>query len=243
MPDALDTVLTYVAIPVLVIAVGGTLSAFLKFGPRLRSSFQHFAAGLVFAAVSAGLLTEVMKAHELIPTVIGFSIGVVLMLGMKWLLERGGHPGFSEKDPPWSLVATAGVDYVVDGLLIGIVFGIGARAGALLTLALTVEGLFLAIAVTSTLKGHRFPWTRLMLISAAFGLLFGVGAIVGSSVHGFLSGPVHTAMLAFGSAALISLVTEELLVEAHEHRIQENPMMAALFFAGFLLIIVIELSI
>ena len=49
-------------------------------------------------------------------------------------------------------------------------------------------------------------------------------------------------MIAFGTAALIYLVTEELLVEAHEHRVQENPLTAALFFVGFLLLITLELS-
>lgn len=243
MSDALQGVLTYVPIPVLVIALAGSISAFFSFRRWLRSAFQHFAAGLVFAAVSSGILTEVLKAHDVIPTVVGFSLGVVVMIGMKWLVERGGHPGFNEEDTPWSLVITAGVDYLVDGLLIGIGFGIGARAGGLLTFALTVEGLFLALAVISALTRHRFRWSRLALISSGFGLLFGVGAIAGATLYGLLSGPIHTAMLAFGAAALIYLVTEELLVEAHEHRVQENPLTAGLFFAGFLLIITIELSV
>ena len=242
MPDPLLTVLTYLAIPALVIAAAGILAAFYSFGPRLRSSFQHFAAGLVFAAVSTGLLPEVMKARQFIPTLVGFSVGVVTMLVMKWLLERGGHPGFNEEDPPWTLVATAAVDYLVDGLMIGFGFGIGARAGGLLTIALTAEGLFLAIAVISAIARHRFPWQRIVLISSGFGLLFTGGAILGSTFYRLLSGPIHTAVLAFGVAALSYLVTEELLVEAHEHRIQENPLTASLFFAGFLLIVSLELS-
>jgi zinc transporter, ZIP family len=50
-------------------------------------------------------------------------------------------------------------------------------------------------------------------------------------------------VLAFGSAALIYLVSEELLVEAHEHHVQENPLTAGLFFAGFLLLLIFEMSI
>lgn len=242
MPDALQTVLTYLPIPVLIIAAAGSVSAFFSFRPWLRSAFQHFAAGLVFAAVSTGLLPELLKGRDLIPTVAGFSLGIVMMLGMKWLLERGGKPGFSEEDTPWSLVITAGVDYLVDGLLIGIGFGIGARAGGLLTFALTAEGFFLALAVISALTRHRFRWSRLALISSGFGLLLAAGAIAGSTLYSLLSGSIHTAMIAFGTAALIYLVTEELLVEAHEHRVQENPLTAALFFVGFLLLITLELS-
>ncbi len=179
----------------------------------------------------------------MIPTVVGFSLGVAVMLGMKWYLERGGHKGFGYDDAPWSLVFTASVDYLVDGLMIGIGFGIGARAGGLLTFALTIEGLFLAIAVIATLARKEKRRWLLILMSAAFGLLLALGAIAGSGLYNALSGPVHTAMLAFGAAALIYLVTEELLVEAHDRESPENPFTAGLFFAGFLLLITIELSV
>ena len=50
-------------------------------------------------------------------------------------------------------------------------------------------------------------------------------------------GRVLSAVLAFGCAALLFLVTEELLVEAHE--VPETPWTTAMFFAGFLLFLVI----
>lgn len=43
--------------------------------------------------------------------------------------------------------------------------------------------------------------------------------------------------LSFGLAALLFLVTEELLVEAHE--VQETPLSTATFFAGFLLFLML----
>ena len=41
----------------------------------------------------------------------------------------------------------------------------------------------------------------------------------------------------FGAAALLFLVTEELLVEAHEE--PETPLLTTTFFAGFLLILIL----
>jgi ZIP family zinc transporter len=52
-------------------------------------------------------------------------------------------------------------------------------------------------------------------------------AVVGLS-GGFLAG-----ILGFGVASLLYLVTEELLVEAHEE--PDTPLIAATFFVGFLL--------
>mgnify|MGYP000915348757 CR=1 FL=1 len=46
------------------------------------------------------------------------------------------------------------------------------------------------------------------------------------------------AVLAFGAAALLYLVVEELLVEAHEER--ETVTLGAMFFLGFLVIYVLS---
>ena len=45
-------------------------------------------------------------------------------------------------------------------------------------------------------------------------------------------------MLAFGAAALLYLVTEELLVEAHE--VPDTPLLTAMFFVGFLALFILE---
>lgn len=241
MPTALQQVLTYLAIPVVVIIVGGSASAFYSPGAKLRSGIQHFAAGLVFAAVAAGLLPEILGSHDLLAVVVGFTAGVALMLGMKWFTEKS--QGTDDEPAPLSLVFAAGVDYVVDGLLVGIGFGLSAKAGGMLTFALSIEGLFLAIAVTAALRRHRVSPGKLILVNLVFGLLFAVGATLGAAVFNLVSGSIHTGMLAFGSAALIYLVTEELLVEAHKPDVTENPLTAGIFFAGFLLLLGIEMSV
>lgn len=64
-----------------------------------------------------------------------------------------------------------------------------------------------------------------------------VGAIGGAAVLGDASAAVLAGVLAFGSAALLYLAVEELLVEAHEER--ETPILGAMFFLGFLLIYVL----
>lgn len=57
-------------------------------------------------------------------------------------------------------------------------------------------------------------------------------------LHGLL-GTTLEAVLAFGAAALLYLVTEELLVEAHE--VPDTPLITASFFVGFLVLFVIEM--
>jgi ZIP family zinc transporter len=47
-------------------------------------------------------------------------------------------------------------------------------------------------------------------------------------------------VLGFATAALLYLVTEELLVEAHETT--ETPLLTAAFFIGFIAFLTLELS-
>ena len=50
--------------------------------------------------------------------------------------------------------------------------------------------------------------------------------------------PFVTGFLAFGLIALLYLVTEELLVEAHET--EDRPWVTAMFFIGFLLLLLLD---
>ena len=51
MLNALLNVLTYTLIPVAAVTSGGLIAAWRTPGPRLRSFVQHFAAGVVVAAI------------------------------------------------------------------------------------------------------------------------------------------------------------------------------------------------
>jgi zinc transporter, ZIP family len=68
------------------------------------------------------------------------------------------------------------------------------------------------------------------------GLIILLGAIAGYAAIG-ASAPVLAAILGFGVAALLYLVTEELLVEAHDT--EDTPLVTATFFLGFLIPLVL----
>jgi len=68
-------------------------------------------------------------------------------------------------------------------------------------------------------------------------LLAGAGA--GAGILNAVTPVFIDALLAFGVAALLYLVTEELLVEAHEE--VETPIQTAMFFAGFILLFMIDM--
>ncbi len=242
MNNLVLNVLTYALLPVAAALVGSTVAAFRPPGSKLRSMIQHFAAGVIFSVVAVELLPDVMREHRPVQVIIGFALGVVAMLGIRAL--TGGVEAAAEKAQaggarklPAAMLTAVGVDLLVDGLLIGIGFAAGAKEGRLLTLALTVELLSLGLALCVVFNQAGVARVKSVAMVFALTLLIVVGAAVGATLLHGLSDAGLEIVLSFGLAALLFLVTEELLVEAHEE--PETPAATATFFAGFLLFLIL----
>ena len=239
MADRWVLVLLYVLFPVGAMLVGASIAAIRVPGPRLGSAIQHFAAGMVFAAVAIELLPDVVSKHAPVATVIGFAAGVALMLTVQGFSRRAERMAKGRATASTGLLAAVGVDITIDGFLIGIGFAAGARQGLLLTMALTLELLSLGLATMTALRQTGAPPGRSILTTTGLALLVLVGAVVGVVLLAGLTGALLDGVLAFGVAALLYLVTEELLVEAHE--VPETAAVTSIFFVGFLLLLVIDL--
>lgn len=227
---SLLTVLPYTAAPVLAAAVGASLVAWRPPSEKTQGFVQHFAAGVVFAAAAAELLPDLMHRRSLAASLIGAALGVALMLAIREASRklRGS----------FGLAAVIGVDVLVDGLVVGLGFAHGAKQGILLTIALTIELLFLALTVSAELGGSGMPKALVAGTAIALSLLLPAGTALGFGVLAGLTDTVVTGLYAFGLVALLYLVTEELLVEAHEK--PDTPLATAVFFVGFFLMITID---
>jgi len=234
MEDSLQTVLTYVLIPVVVTIIGGIIAAFRSPGEKTRITVQHFAAGVVFAAVAIELLPELVTNLQILPLIIGFSSGVALMLVVRWGAEK-----FEGGQGSGGLVIAAGVDVFIDGLLMGVSFDVGLRAGIIITIALAIELLFLALSVASSLAKEGKSKPRIIITTIVLSLLILAGATIGGTLLQGIHGSGLEGITAFAVAALLYLVTEELLVEAHKGE-QDTAFSTAMFFVGFLIVIILE---
>ena len=216
-------------IPLTALVLGAFAATVRAPSTMVTSGVQHFAAGLVFAAAASEILPDLKHQGAAIPVVIGGAVGVLVMLGVKKLGE--GTKG------PFGLVAITSVDILVDGLVLGTGFAAGAKQGLLLTIALTIEILFLGLSMALKLRQAIASRARVVAITAGAGLLLPLGIIAGQPVS-MLPAAYLTGVFAFSLIALLYLVVEELLVEAHTE--PESPLITALFFAGFLLLLVLE---
>jgi zinc transporter, ZIP family len=233
--SVLATAALLVVFPIVAGIVGSVIAVRRTPPAALVSGVQHLAAGVVMAAVAVEVLPDLRERGPLWLVVIGFSCGVALLV----ILER-----FEGEEPeaggvvPMSFLTVLGVDLFVDGLLVGAGAVVSTSTAIVVTIALTLEVLFLGVATSLQLTTAGVTKQRAALISSSLTLLIGVGAILGALVLPHAGAAALTIVLAFAAAALLWLVVEELLVEAHES--PHRPWMAVMFFVGFLTIYCLE---
>ncbi len=219
-------------IPALVALAGGVLASYWKPTHQARSLIQHYAAGVVLAALAVELLPEIEREHASAWVLIAsFAAGSLFMYGMKlWTLHMEGQADAANVVEGLSigLLLATFIDVATDGFIIGAGFAAGGTTGTILALGLSVELLFLGLALTSAATQG---W-RIIAICGALGSTVLIFALAGSYLLAGASGTVIGGALAFSAAALLYLVTEELLVEAHE--VEERPISTLVLFGGFL---------
>ena len=223
--------------PAVAMLAGGALTFFWRPSRQLIGLVQHLAAGIILAALTIEVFPEMRRTNMAqAPLIFSFILGVLFMYGVKLLgtyLEQGNPSQTTQKQFNYGMIITVFIDAALDGVTIGAGFAAGEKVGFALALGLSVEMLFLAMSLISdTLKGMC-----LLLLSAAFSLTILICAALGFHFLSTASGNAIPIALAFSAAALIYLVTDELLIEAHEHE-EKSYAMLVLFsgFVGFWLI-------
>lgn len=250
MTPLLRVTLVYSLVPVVFTIIGAAAGVSWSALARYRSYVLHLAAGVVFSVVAVELLPEIQQRARgggapVRDVVLGFALGIGTMLVVDKLLDRLRGGDDDERARPevavsLSLFVAVGIDFILDGLLLGVGFAAGARIGILLALAEAAEQLSVGLALAGELSRAGVARLRILLIVSALGLLVFVSAVLGATVLRGLTGGAMEVVLSFGVAALLYLVTEELLREAHEER--DTTLGTAMFFAGFLAFLVIGMT-
>ena len=222
--------LSYTFIPMFAAVLGAVIAVSYAPSPRAVSAFQHLAAGVVFAAAAGELLPELLEQPHSFPILIGGGAGILMTFAIKAIEEYYGEAS--------AFIIAVAFDTLIDGLIIGLGFVAGQAQGLLLTFALSLEVLFLGLALTGALA-LTHSRAAIIGISVLIGAMLPIGAALGLAASG-LPPAIISAGYAFGLVALLYLVTEELLVEAHAHPQHDSPFVTALFFVGFLGVVLLE---
>lgn len=239
MSALFQKIILFSLIPVFTMLVGGIVAIYKKPNGSIRSLILHFAAGVVFSVVAVELLPDIVKEHKPLQVIIGFALGLITMLLIKRFTEKKEETETvsSSGKLPMSLLVAIGVDIFIDGLLLGIGFSAGSTEGMLLAIALSVELLSLGMATATELGQNKLSKQKSIMVVAILSLVFFASAVLGATLLHNLSDSAMEIVLSFGLSALLFLVTEELLMEAHEEK--ETVWHTSAFFVGFLLFLIL----
>ncbi|MBK8817186.1 MAG: zinc permease [Methylococcaceae bacterium] len=231
--------LVLMSFPACVALLGGIMASVWRPSHSTRSLIQHFAAGVVLAALAVELLPEIEREHAPGLVLIGsFVVGFFFMYALKlWTINlehQAALKAGSESSNIGLMLATF-IDVSMDGFIIGAGFAAGGTTGMILALGLSVELLFLGLSLTSeTVKGWLIIAISGLLGATVFSFAFLGNYLLADASHALIGG-----VLSFSAAALLYLVTEELLMEAHE--VEEKNISTLVLFSGFLVFWSIQL--
>lgn len=239
MTPLFQKIILFSLIPVLTMVAGGVVAIVRKPSGNVRSLILHFAAGVVFSVVAVELLPDIVKTHAPLPLIIGFTLGFLVMVGVRKATEpneKGEEKEIETPKMPVGLLIAIAVDVFIDGLLLGIGFTAGSTEGMLLAIALSLELLSLGMATATELSEKGLSKRKSTGLIVTLAIVFFVSAVLGATLLHNLSHRAIEVVLSFGLSALLFLVTEELLIEAHEEK--ETVWHTSAFFGGFLLFVV-----
>ncbi|HET6494052.1 MAG TPA: ZIP family metal transporter [Thermoleophilia bacterium] len=245
-----------------VTAAGAALVFFAKeFRPVVMDSMLGFAAGIMIAASYWSLLApaiqlagETMQAAW-VPAVVGFLAGGAFLLAVDKLVPHV-HPGFpiSEAEGVHTslrrsvlLVLAITIHNIPEGLAVGVAFGAaaaglpGATLGAAIALGLGIgiQNFPEGAAVSMPLRRDGLSRRRSFWWGQLSGVVEPIAGVVGAAAV-LLMQPLLPYALGFAAGAMIFVVAEELIPEAHRGSHSDYVTMSLM--VGFALMMVLDVA-
>lgn len=245
----------------LLTALGAGTVFFFRGKPHhsVQRVFLGFAAGVMIAASVWSLLIPAMEEAErqgvspLLSAAGGFLLGALFLLGLDTLLPHL-HPGANQaegRSSTWKrttlLVLSVTLHNIPEGMAVGLSFALAAQqgdpalyAGALaLAIGMGIQNFPEGAAISLPLRQEGLSAPRSFLYGAASGAvepLFGIPVVLAA---GFI-GPAMPFLLSFAAGAMIYVVVEELIPEAHLGEHSNLGTMGVL--AGFLVMMTLDVA-
>ena len=234
MPELL-VVLALAALPALANLTGGLLAEVVRVSGRALSLALHLAAGIVLAVVGLELMPEALRAEPVWVPLAAFVAGGVVFVALDRVVGVVQARFGAEQDRSSAIGVFGGVsiDLFSDGVMIGTGAVVSPALGLLLALGQVPADLPEGFAAVGSLRRAGFARRTRLLMAAGFALPILLGAVLGYVVLRSAPDLVTLSVLALTGGALVAVVVEEMVSEAHEG---ETSQLGPVFLtAGFAL--------
>lgn len=226
---------------------------------RIQRIFLGFAAGVMIAASVWSLLIPAMEmAAEQnvritwLPAAGGFVLGGLFLLVLDRLLPHM-HPGCNEPEGlhcsfrrTTMLVLAVTLHNIPEGLAVGLAFGLAGESSAIslsgalaLSVGMALQNFPEGAAISLPLKKEGLSNNRSFVLGALSGIVEPIAGVTGVLIAGSITG-IMPWFLAFAAGAMIYVVVEELIPEAHLGEHSHTGTLSVM--AGFLVMMILDIA-
>lgn len=231
MDDALAGVLAVAGGAAFASLAGGIVPLCCTLSERVRGYLLHFAAGVLLAVIAVELLPDIRDLGRPSAMLGGLAAGATAMIALNVLTRRLEARSGDDAAFPTGLVVAAGVDSVVDGLLVGIGYAADPELGLLLAVGIGIEKFAMTMTVAAELRSTGRPAARVVACALAIALALVPAVLAGNYLLSDPRSATHSFLLSAAAAALLYLVAIELVARGRETH--DTPATVVAFFAGF----------
>lgn len=238
------------AIPAIFLLVSSFSFSVCRISKSAQGAMQHFASGIVLSAMTVELVPVILNP-EAPPLAVctGFFLGIAFFASLHKLLDNRHAYALSNEDlfaeqkmvlhggggaaVPWATIIPTLADFMSDGVLVGLSFAAGAKAGVIITLAIALEMASVGGTVFARLRSRKVATGNaigLMCFLAAS--LYGTGVLALMYATELYGTAMFYLLLAFACSACLWLACGDLVQLAHEAE-DEKWSATVLFFVGF----------
>ena len=240
------------AIPFVGTALGAAAVFLFKSNipPRVQKILLGFASGVMLAASVWSLLLPALElSGSWLPVVVGFLVGIGFLLGLDQLTARlhlEPKPGTAGANS-FLLVLAVTLHNVPEGMAVGLSFALAAQhndpalyAGAMaLAVGMGIQNFPEGAAIALPLRQEGVGRTRAFLWGSLSGLVEPVFGLLTVLLAGSIQ-PLMPWLLSFAAGAMLYVVVEELIPEAH---LGEHSNVGTLgVMGGFLVMMILDVA-
>jgi len=219
--------------------LGGVFVALLRrLDMRTYDALLGFAAGVMTAIASFGLLREA-TAHGKIPVVlIGVAMGAAALFALDRCLPHEHLPVVAADRQAYRrgllLFAAMTLHNVPEGLAVGTSFVAEPRLGLLLAVAIALHNIPEGMAIAGPFRASGMPPRKYLAWALASGMAEPIAALLGAALV-VTWAPLLPVCMAFAAGAMLYVVSDELIPESHSHGFEHEATFG--FLLGFLLVL------
>ena len=249
------------AIPFLGTMLGSAMVFFMKnkMNAKLEKLLLGFASGVMIAASIWSLLipsldmAKEQKVAEWIPASIGFLLGIVFLLVLDSVIP---HLHLNSKKPEGlkaklqkvtMMVLAVTLHNIPEGMAVGVVFagtiaqnsGITLAGAMALAIGIAIQNFPEGAIISMPLRAEGVSKSKAFFYGALSGIVEPIGALLIIFLANIFL-PVLPYLLSFAAGAMVYVVIEELIPEAHEG---EHSNINTIGFAiGFVIMMILDIT-